>query len=97
MALQTPEISLSGHVTETQKDLYNVTFRMVCADSDESKAGLDETYPLKYRPGDNVGNAVADIIADFQEKIDNYRAAMAIEDHATLAAALTAVENGLVI
>jgi len=97
MALQTPVITLASHVTETQKNLYNITFRMVCADDDQDMAGLDETYPLKYRPGDNVADAVDDIIEFFQEKIDSYESAVAIETHPSMATGMTMIENGLVI
>lgn len=97
MALQAPVISLSGHVTETQKNLYNITFRMVCTDDAVGFDGLDVTYSIKYRPGDGAGDKVVEATAFFQEKIDSYQSAAVIENHATMTAALTAIQNGLVI
>jgi hypothetical protein len=60
-------------------------------------AGLDEAYPLKYRPGDNIVDSVEKITKFFQKKIDSYQSATAIETHSSMATVMTAIENGLVI
>ena len=97
MALQVPVITLSGHVVETQKNLYGIIFRMVCSDSDATKDGLDVTTSIRYRPGDAVADRVAGVIADFQARIDSYQSAVVIEDHAIMAAAIAAIQSGLVV
>ncbi len=105
MALQTPVISQGAldengniiHITETQKDLYRIVFRMVCADDTTGYDGLDVTYPVKYRPGDGPGDKVDAAIEFFQGKIDSYEASKAIETHAGMATAIAAIQNGLVI
>lgn len=86
-----------GHITETLKDLYRIEFRMVCADDSAGYEGLDEKYAVRYRPGDNAADKVADVMKYFQEKIDSYKRSKAIEEHANTAAAIVAIRNGLVI
>ncbi len=97
MALQAPVITLSGHVTETQKSLYSITFRMVCADSDPDMSGIDATYSGRYRPGDDLEDMRDDAVEFFQAQIDSYLAAAAIESHPKMALLITAIQNGLVI
>ncbi len=96
MALQIPAISLATHVTEIQKNLFNITFKMTCTDDDANMPGLDEQYSRKYRPGDSVTDAVDVAIAYFQDKIESYQSAVAIETHASMTTAMTAIQNGLV-
>ena len=97
MALTTPVITLGNRVRETQKDLYSITFIMICTDSDQTMPGLNESYSIKYRPGDNPGAKVVEVTAYFQEKIDSYKSAVAIEKHPALATALIAIKKGLAI
>ena len=97
MALQTPVVTLATHVTEKQKSLYSLSFRMVAADDDAEYDGLDVTYSTNWRPGDSAADKVVDARAYFQERIESYKAAQAIEDHPTMATAVAAIQNGLVI
>ncbi len=96
MALLTPVISLAGRVTERQKDLFLIVFSMVWEDDLLEEPVLEARYTLKYRPGDNPADAVEEITAYFQAKINSYQAASAIENHPTLAAAIAAIQDGLV-
>jgi len=97
MALQTPVVTLATHVTEKQKSLYSLSFRMVAADDDAEYDGLDVTYSINWRPGDAAADKVIAARAYFQELIDSYKAAKVIEEHPTMGVAVAAIQTGLVI
>lgn len=97
MALHSLSITLAEHVRLIQEKLYSEIFRMVVEDGTAGFDGIDVTYGIKYRPGDNVGDKVAEVTAYFQNQIDIYKAAKAIEEHPQTTTAISDIQNGLVI
>ena len=94
MALQTPVYTCSG-VTVPQKNLYSITFLMTIADDDSNFDGITATKSIYVRPGDDVEDKVAPVIKEFQKKIDDYQAAVAIQGTQAMTNAITAIGNGV--
>lgn len=93
MALQTPVYTST--VTVPQKSLFMVTFQMIVADDTAGFDGIATTKSIKVRPGDNVDNKVAPVIAAFQKEIDDYEAAKNIRQSQAMTDAITAIGNGV--
>lgn len=96
MALQTPVITVDN-VTVPQRDLYNITFRMTVADSNEAFSGINNSQSINVRPGDDVADKVAPAIKAFQKVIDDYQAAVAIQESQSMSDAITAIEGGVTV
>lgn len=96
MALQTPMVT-RANVTEPQHDLYKITFMMVADDDTPGFPGLDESYTINYKRGNDVGLKVAEVIKVFQEKIDRYQRAATVAVSVPLATAVSSIQNGLVV
>ena len=76
-------------------NLYSITFGMTVADSDGAYDGITTTSSINVRPGDDVEDKVAPVIAEFQKQIDDYQAGVAIQESQPMADAITAIENGV--
>jgi hypothetical protein len=96
MALQTPVITVE-RVTIPQKSLFIITFRMVSADDSPGFDGIDVTHDARFRPGDDVADKTADVIAEFQSVIDDYQSAKQLQESPGMMTALTTITNGLVV
>ena len=96
MALQTPVVTVDS-VTIPQKSLYNITFRCVATDDSVGFDGVDTTCMVRYRPGDNVADKIARIIAALQETIDDYKLAKALQTSGGMTTAVANIANGLVV
>ena len=94
MALETPVITVSS-VTVPLKNLYSITFHMTVADDDGAFDGIDTMHSINVRPGDNVDDKVAPVIAAFQKQIDDYQTGVAIQESQAMTDALTAIGNGV--
>lgn len=96
MALQTPVLTVEK-ITIPQKSLFVITFRMVSTDDTAGFEGIDTTYTVRFRPGDNVGDKTADVIAAFQLEIDDYKSAKQLQESAGMTTALATITNGLAV
>lgn len=96
MALQTPVITVDN-ITIPQRSLFIITFRMVVDDDSVNFDGIDTTYSVRFRPGDNVADKTADVIATFQSVIDDYDSAKQLQERAEMTTALATITNGLVV
>lgn len=96
MALQSTTITVTG-VTEPQAKLYRIIFHMVIDDNTAGLPGLDESYTVNYKQGNDVTDKVAEVVKVFQEKIDRYKNAVAVFESAGLATAVSSIQSGLVV
>lgn len=96
MALQTPVITV-GSVSIPQKSLFSITFRCVIADDSVGFDGIDTTHSIRYRPGDDIANKTAAVIAAFQKEIDDYGLAKTLQVDTKMTTALATITSGLVV
>lgn len=96
MALQSAAITITG-VTEPQARLYRIIFHMVVDDDTAGLPGLDVTYPINYKHGNDVAGKVTEVVKFFQEKIDRYKNAVVVFESAALTTAVSSIQSGLVV
>ena len=96
MALQAPIVTVDS-VTTPQKNLYRISFRMVADDDTAGYSGINAVHFINYRPGDEPAAKVSDMIAAFQDDINNYTVSKQLQESAGMASAVAAIQNGLVI
>ena len=96
MALQAPSVSVTN-VTEPQAGLYKISFRMLSTDDAPGYPGLDESYTVNYKQGNDVSLKVAEVTKMFQLKIDRYQRAAAVAGSAGLTSAISSIQSGLVV
>jgi hypothetical protein len=96
MALGIPVITVTG-VTESQAKLFRISFRMAAIDDDSNLSGIDVSYTINYKQGNNVSAKVGEIVEFFQEQIDRYKNSVGIWGSSQLVTALTSISAGLVV
>jgi len=82
-------------VSKVMPKMWHVTMNMVL--SDDTVEVLNTDHSVRYRTGDSIAAKEAEFIGLMQADIDKYKSEQAIFTHATLDAAVTNVEAGLVV
>ncbi len=97
MALQTPVITTTN-VTKPQEGLFAITFRMVATDNVQALPGLDVSFSVNYKPGNNeIVDKENEVVAFFQGEIDRYGSRMVIATSPTLATVKNSIASRLVV
>ena len=91
MALQIEDLEVS--VAKTLDKLWNITLVLKC--TEDSIEVVNESFTVKYRPGQDAETKVKALLKDMQKAIDDYNGEQQIYNSNALNTAVTWLQNNL--